>query len=467
MPAIIFLGPSLPIAEARACLDAIYLPPVKQGDVLSAITRYRPDVIGIIDGEFGQSLSVWHKEILFALEQGITVYGASSMGALRAAEMDSFGMIGVGAIYRMFASGELTDDDEVALAYGRDERGYVNLSQPLVNMRATLADAQAAQVIDEALRARLVAIAKAMFFPARTYDGLNVAAAADGVAPDALARLRRFVAGNARDLKRADALELLEVVRNRPEPPPRPEPRFELERTGYFEALYNRDRTVYHDESAVSLAGIASYAALHLQGFNALNFAALNRMLVTVLADMLELDATEDEVRAASRRFRLEQHLTADASLEAWLDDNDLTRPEFDALMKQLAVCRSLQRWLILRKWPEYSTKVVLDELRLAGRYVETAHAAATQERVLAEHHPFFRETDFSDISMRDLVVSHMRATPCRMYDYDAWSEEAGFPKSSDLRLDMIRSRLAREAMAETASTLADSLVSVDGAAAR
>src|SRR5207253_3671063 len=121
--AVIFLGPSLPVADAREILDAVYLAPAKQSDIVSAIGTYRPEVIGLIDGEFGQSLSVWHKEILYALTRGIHVVGASSMGALRAAETAAFGMIGIGEVYRMYVDGVITDDDEVALAHGLDDAG--------------------------------------------------------------------------------------------------------------------------------------------------------------------------------------------------------------------------------------------------------------------------------------------------------------------------------------------------------
>src|ERR1017187_1273794 len=138
MKVAIFLGPSLPVTEARQILDATYLPPAGQSDLLSAAIELQPDVIGLVDGVFLQSLSVWHKEILFALKRGIRIYGSRSMGALRAAETDAFGMIGVGQVYRMYASGELMDDDEVALSHGSHDQGYKPLSLPMVNVRATL-----------------------------------------------------------------------------------------------------------------------------------------------------------------------------------------------------------------------------------------------------------------------------------------------------------------------------------------
>ena len=65
-------------------------------------------MIGVIDGYFEVVPTVWHKEILWAMSQGIHVYGAASIGALRAAELAEFGMNGVGQIYQQYRSGELT-----------------------------------------------------------------------------------------------------------------------------------------------------------------------------------------------------------------------------------------------------------------------------------------------------------------------------------------------------------------------
>src|SRR4051812_10658541 len=97
--AVVFLGPSMPRAEAVQCSSATLLPPAAQGSVLFAIRQFRPSTIGLIDGVFRQDLAVWHKELLYALEQGIRVVGAASMGALRAVELAPFGMEGVGWIY--------------------------------------------------------------------------------------------------------------------------------------------------------------------------------------------------------------------------------------------------------------------------------------------------------------------------------------------------------------------------------
>ena len=97
---VVFLGPSLPLAAARSELDAVYRGPVAQGDVYRAVTGGdAPEAIGIVDGQFDHVPAVWHKEILWAMDQGIHVYGSASMGALRAAELHAFGMEGVGTIF--------------------------------------------------------------------------------------------------------------------------------------------------------------------------------------------------------------------------------------------------------------------------------------------------------------------------------------------------------------------------------
>ena len=84
--------------QRRRSSTAEYRPPAKRGDILAAVAD-GADIIGLIDGVFHQDCAVAHREILAAVKKGIKVVGASSMGALRAAEMDTLGMTGVGKIY--------------------------------------------------------------------------------------------------------------------------------------------------------------------------------------------------------------------------------------------------------------------------------------------------------------------------------------------------------------------------------
>ena len=68
--AVVFLGPTLPMQDAAALLDATFLPPARQGDVFRAVRAYRPRAIGLIDGVFLDVPAVWHREILWALSRG-------------------------------------------------------------------------------------------------------------------------------------------------------------------------------------------------------------------------------------------------------------------------------------------------------------------------------------------------------------------------------------------------------------
>src|SRR6185369_2750277 len=166
------------IAEARAQLDAQFLPPAAQGDIWRAAVQ-GADVIGIIDGQFDHVPSVWHKEILWAMSQGIHVYGSASMGALRAAELHAFGMEGVGRIFESFRDGQLEDDDEVAVVHASAEEQYLPASEAMVNIRYTLAAAEKDGVITAATRVRLEEIGKGLFYPDRSYPAILNAAPAD------------------------------------------------------------------------------------------------------------------------------------------------------------------------------------------------------------------------------------------------------------------------------------------------
>ena len=146
MKACVFVGPTLRPQDLPPDDDIVALPPVAQGDVYR-IAQRRPQAIGIIDGYFEGVLAVWHKEILWAMAEGIHVFGSASMGALRAAELHPFGMVGVGRIFEAYRDGELEDDDEVAVIHGPPETGYLALSEAMVNIRRTLSEAERAGVI--------------------------------------------------------------------------------------------------------------------------------------------------------------------------------------------------------------------------------------------------------------------------------------------------------------------------------
>ncbi|HWQ18981.1 MAG TPA: TfuA-related McrA-glycine thioamidation protein [Methanotrichaceae archaeon] len=204
---VVFLGPSLPEARAREILEADYRPPAKRGDLLQAAGE-GAEIICLIDGVFFQECSVAHREVLAALDAGCRVIGASSMGALRASELDVYGMEGVGEIYRLYKSGELISDDEVALIF--DPINFEPMSEPLVNIRHNLSTALENGFIDADVRDKVFRAAAALYFPDRNYERiLNDAE----LSLDERARFEDFLARDKRDLKMEDALRALQRVK--------------------------------------------------------------------------------------------------------------------------------------------------------------------------------------------------------------------------------------------------------------
>jgi len=211
MRAVIFAGPSLPPSVRPDDPRFDWRAPARQCDVYRAALE-RPDVIGLIDGYFDAVPSVWHKEILWAMAQGIRVYGAASIGALRAAELADFGMIGVGRIFEMFRDGVLTDDDEVALLHGPAEAGYVQLSVPMVNVRATLDAATDDGVIGEPVAKAFAQVAKSTFYKERTWKSVVRRVPGGEDSAESVARFKAWLGHGYVDRKRADASYLLSVV---------------------------------------------------------------------------------------------------------------------------------------------------------------------------------------------------------------------------------------------------------------
>ena len=207
--AVVFIGPSLPFEEAKQILpDAEYLPPAKRGDLTEAV-RAGAKIIVLIYGVFFQDRAVGHREIRSALRAGVAVYGSSSMGALRASEMDTLGMVGVGSIYRWYRDGIIIADDEVGLVY--DPETHVALSEPMVNIRATFAKARASDIIDDAEEKELLRACKAIYYQDRTYR--RVLRDAE-ISADKKTTLAAWIKTNAVDQKRLDAIACLNTVRD-------------------------------------------------------------------------------------------------------------------------------------------------------------------------------------------------------------------------------------------------------------
>jgi hypothetical protein len=201
----LFAGPSLygDIVGGRIATapEIVCRGPAAQGDVAAAVLD-GATAIGLVDGRYEDVAAPWHKEILFALSEGVAVYGGGSLGALRAAECAHFGMIGVGEIFARYVSGDLVDDAAVAQLHGPAELDYLPLTEALVNVEATIRRLAARALIEPALALSLEARARALFFKRLTYEAVVTGAGASE-------RTLDLIAGHRVDQKRADARALV------------------------------------------------------------------------------------------------------------------------------------------------------------------------------------------------------------------------------------------------------------------
>jgi len=219
MKTIVFSGPSIAEEEVHRLVAATHAPPIKRGD-LAAVDDY--EVIVILDGEFGQSMSVSPKEILGVLERGKIVIGASSMGALRASELDRCGMIGVGWVYDHFRRSAVRRDADVALVYSPFD--FKPMTVPMVDVEYWMERTSAAGLIPDKERALLLKVARNIFFAERTVDSL-MGSLRRVVGGDTLESLLAFSGGTIPSVKSIDAAEAVRLGASLAErrPPPHAE----------------------------------------------------------------------------------------------------------------------------------------------------------------------------------------------------------------------------------------------------
>lgn len=203
-----FIGPSLPLDEARKILDAEYHPPVARDDV-AVLLEDPPDIIGIIDGVFYQQPAVSHREILRAMEAGITIVGGASMGALRSAELDNVGMIGIGTVYQKYRDGIIESDDDVAIVF--NPLTHELLSEALVSMNHNFQMAEKEGIITLNDVKTLYQTAKYIYYPQRTYPRVLKDSK---LSEDKKKNLEDFLNSKGTDIKAEDARKVLKYIKN-------------------------------------------------------------------------------------------------------------------------------------------------------------------------------------------------------------------------------------------------------------
>lgn len=441
MTVVVFTGPTLPAADARAELDAVYLPPAAEGDVYRAALA-RPQAIGIVDGYFEAVPAVWHKEILAAMTDGIHVFGSASIGALRAAELAAFGMEGVGTIFESFRDGVLQDDDEVAVVHGPAETGYVALSDAMVNIRATFERAAAAGIVSAAVASDLAALAKRLHYKDRRYDRLLQLGQAAALPPAELNALRGWLPTGRVDRKRLDALAMLRTIRRRIDDglPPK-NVAFRFEHTRFWEnarrAAAGRDRIDAPGGGGTAAVAVVEEAKLDFRAHRRAAKPALARYLALGERRRLDKRITAAEAEDAAERLRRDRGLEDVADLQVWLAENELDDGAFGEL-----VDREVSVAWVARLLDSSLERELLDELRLSGDYARLARRAREKERRLSTMGVERSAATLHDLTETELLrwyAAHRGVTAGSLVDL---AERLGFADVADLQRALIREHL-------------------------
>lgn len=373
--AFIFAGPSVSASDVEEFKEFHWLPPVSQGDVFWC-SDYRPSAIGIIDGYFDGSPAVWHKEILHALSVGIAVFGAASMGALRAAELSMFGMRGVGEIFEDYCGNVLVDDDEVALIHGPAETGYVNVSVAMVDIRATLNRAVLDGCLTRDLADRLALSMKKLHYPKRDWAALQ--AELDRLDPNRAPAFGEWIKHGKISQKRADARALLLEVREFLKTgKPQPVATFEVAQTelwlkgrkafasgsrSYADPAWNVDRLVI-EEVQIRPALFADVSA---------------SVALAIHAKSPQADGDREKLGGVEEEFRLEKGLVRQAQFNEWLDANALDRDRLGEILARSHATRKATARIAVAH-----SDILIEELKLRGDYGQLAERARAKQKAL------------------------------------------------------------------------------------
>lgn len=434
----VFLGPTLAEKEARAELDAVYLPPVSAGDVYR-LWRRRPQVIGIIDGYFNRVPAVWHKEIMWIMERGVHVFGAASMGALRAAELDTFGMNGVGWVYQAFRDGTLDRDDEVAVRHGAAEDGYGVLSEAMVNIRRTLGAAEQQGIISAATRDILTVTGMALFYQDRNWPALLRAGGAGGADAAELGALRRWLPAGRIDQQADDAMTMLHEIRGfLATDPASQQVSWSMANTAMWEAATRRAGTILSGGPAGSVPMLEiildDIRLLGPGAFDAVRCRSLLRVFAADFAERQGMTIDGERLQDAIAEFRMTMGLEQGADLTQFLAVNDLSADD----LGRLVAADEMVSWACGQaEWNAFDD--LLDDLRMRGEYVQLVARARAKAKGGYDRLPSAQKRPHADMARSDQAAirwyfADRRGTTVPD-DLAAYAQSCGFPDEQAFRM--------------------------------
>ncbi len=331
---LIFAGPTLSHEQISTLIpDAEIHPPIMGGDLVRLAPK-AGDLIAIIDGFFYQSTSVRHKEILDMLRQGVHVWGAASMGALRAAELSPFGMRGFGQIFEAYRDGKIEGDDEVAVLHTTKDMGYATLTEALVNIRHACACAVEAGMISDATGYTIVETATDLPFHQRSYQNISKHTIEKGLSQQEFNKLLTFVHQNHPNLKQQDALKLLQALHTRPAKPL--ETSFEWHATSHGQSWsINEQGSYVNNEQWIYDTDVLTAYQLFSKNYPGIHHHILLEQLASIAAQSIAIPLVDnDPMRIVAQYIAVRSNLCYEEelpeSLSRWLrfEEQQLSRQE-------------------------------------------------------------------------------------------------------------------------------------------
>lgn len=448
MKIIVFSGPSLGEIPNINNDDIIWLPPAGQGDFLSAVHRLKPDVAVIIDTLIWPHTTVWHKEIIWALSKGVRVIGTAAVGALRAAELSFCGMKGWGQVYDQAAAGNLEDDAEVFCIWEKNDSGYKRLTEPLVNIRATLDTSKVKTILTMEERTVFFKTAQQIYYKNRTFNTIKEAMAADGMSVKSAESILSCVQEYYVDVQLNDAIETLKQISD-PQFLPKPLSPETMDipiddRGSIFRMLYDNDRIVERDGITMRLNEIGNFVTTHHKNIEPLVYNAFNRDLTLILADQVGLCVPDDDIAAYSLKFRRKSGLMDNESFGEWLTANDMNLEDFSRLMEEETLIRQLHTSFLAGQMFQKNTRPLLDLMRLTHEYPPWRDKAFDRETTL-EGHTEQLHKDFLSIDFSKLLREKQSKDPLPWNDEVQSAADTLGIGAKELRLEITKDRLRDE----------------------
>jgi hypothetical protein len=209
---VLFAGPSLELCDQNLIGGAFECKrPIKRGDLEQLIDgRKRVGTIIILDGVYGSNLAITPTECRQAIKAGWTLIGGSSMGALRASELWSVGMMGLGNVYNLFRIGKLKSDADVAVSYNKDFQEELTLS--IVYIRSVLGQLCNQKVVDVATARQLLLAARKIAWFERFPNLLLDAWRRKGVDSNSLSKMKELFLNPNFNPKKRDASYIISLI---------------------------------------------------------------------------------------------------------------------------------------------------------------------------------------------------------------------------------------------------------------